>query len=400
MMKPFPTNKQFNQARTQGALPVFTKEEGKEALRLAIAQVRKNIDKFGDRFPAACSVHNQYPLTDNDDWTNGFYTGMLWLAFEETGDDIFRKCALSQVDSFLDRMHRRIVIDHHDMGFLYSPSCVAAYKLCQRETARKAALLAADQLLGRFQKKGNFFQAWGMVGAPDQYRLIIDCLMNLPLLFWASEETGGTIYADRAVRHMETASQVLIRPDGSTYHTYYFDPDTGVPLRGATRQGNRDDSVWARGQAWAIYGMAQCYAKTRDSHYIQVFRKVTDFFIKHLPGDGIPYWDFDFTDGSEQPRDSSAAAIAACGMLEMAAYQQGLEKEALMIQAGVLLKALYDHCQSKGDGDCDGILRHGTYSQGIVDGELQPGADECNLWGDYFYMEACVRYTKHWRQYW
>lgn len=379
----------------------LTETEAAQALEKVIAQVRKNIERFRNRFPAACSVKNHYPITENDDWTNGFYTGEIWLAYEMTGEDVFREAALNQVDDFLVRMQKRIVVDHHDMGFLYSPSCVAAYMLTGSETGKKAALMAADNLMNRYQEKGHFFQAWGPVGKKDEYRLIIDCLMNLPLLFWASEVTGKAAYRQKAEEHIATALGVLIREDYSTYHTYLFDPETGEPVRGMTRQGNRDDSIWARGQSWSVYGTALSYGKTGKKEYWDLFEKVTECFLTHLPQDLVPYWDFDFQDGSEEPRDSSSAAIAACGLLEMAKHVDGEKKERYTALAVRLLKALTDKCLYHNSQETDGILLHSTYCQGrYEDGSLQPGADECTLWGDYFYMEALVRLQKDWKIYW
>lgn len=128
--------------------------------------------------------------------------GEVWLSYERTGDEAFKNTALTLVDSFLYRIEHKIEVDHHDMGFLYSPSCVAAYKLTGSEKGRKAAILAADQLCTRFQEKGEFFQAWGALGAADNYRYIIDCLLNVPLLYWASETTGDAHYADLAHKHV------------------------------------------------------------------------------------------------------------------------------------------------------------------------------------------------------
>lgn len=376
-------------------------EEAGAALKRAVARVRENAEAFGDFFPGACSVKGTYEKTENDDWTDGFFTGEIWLAYEETGDDFFRKTALKQVDSFLDRMRNRIVVDHHDMGFLYSPSCVAAYRLTQSSKGREAALMAADNLLGRYQDKGDFFQAWGPKGKREEYRLIIDCLMNLPLLFWASRETGEEIYAAKARKHIETALKVLVRDDYSTFHTFFFDPDTGNPVKGATQQGHRDDSVWARGQAWGVYGTALSYGFTGDVGYLELFEKITERFISGLPGDLIPYWDFDFQDGSMEPRDASSAAIAACGLLEMAGRVQGPDREKYTALAGRLLKALTDRCLYQDGQKTNGILLHSTYCKGLnPDGTLQSGADECTMWGDYFYMEALIRLTRDWNMYW
>lgn len=138
------------------------------------------------------------------------------------------------------------------MGFLYTLSCVAAYKLTGNETGKEAALMAADKLISRFQIKGEFIQAWGELGAKDNYRLIIDCLLNLPLLYWATEVSGDEKYAQIADKHTKTSLNNLIRGDNSTYHTFFFDPESGVPVKGVTHQGYKDGSAWARGQAWGI----------------------------------------------------------------------------------------------------------------------------------------------------
>ena len=300
-------------------LPVLTDAQAAAALDTAVEQVRVNLPLYTFRCQNHSSVQNIYPACDNDQWTCGFWPGEVWLSYERTGDEAFKKTAMTLVASFDHRIRHKIEVDHHDMGFLYSPSCVAAYKLTGDAAARDAAILAADQLISRFQPKGQFIQAWGEMGAPENYRYIIDCLLNLPLLYWASEVTGDPHYRDIAVAHTRTSVQNLVRPDHSTYHTFFFDPETGAPLRGATRQGYRDGSAWARGQAWGVYGMALSYRYTGDEACIRLFRQVTDYFLEHLPADGVPYWDLEFTSGDE-PRDSSASAIAACGMLEMAPH--------------------------------------------------------------------------------
>ena len=169
------------------------------------------------------------PRCPNEQWTAGFWPGSIWLAFEATGDKVFGYAAQIQVQSFLRRIENRIETDHHDMGFLYTPSCVAAWKLVGDEDGRRAALLAADQLLERFQEKGQFLQAWGPMGEPDNYRYIIDCLMNLPLLFWASAESGEPRYRDKALAHAHTTLAHSIRADHSTYHTFLHGPGDGRP---------------------------------------------------------------------------------------------------------------------------------------------------------------------------
>ena len=238
-------------------------------------------------------------------------------------------------------------------------------------------------------------------GARDNYRPIIDCLLNMPLLFWASEVTGNAVYREKAIAHIRTAVGCIIRPDRSTYHTYFFDSDTGKPLRGVTHQGNRDGSAWSRGQAWGIYGCALSYRAGHDPRYMEMFRDVTDYFLEHLPLDLIPYWDFDFDTGSSEPRDSSASAIAVCGIMEMARYLDRERADRYMDAALRMLRALIDHCANQDYSKSNGLLLHGTYARDSKENTCTDrGVDECNTWGDYFYMEALTRMTGNWEPYW
>lgn len=377
------------------------KDELKEAISYASVQTKTALDRLGDKFKYSHSENGFYPISENVEWTTGFWTGELWLMYELTKDEQFKDAALVQVDSFLERIENKIDVNHHDMGFLYSPSCVAAYKLTGSETGKKAALLAADNLISRFQEKGQFIQAWGDFGAKDNYRLIIDCLLNVPLLFWASEETGDGKYEKVARAHLNTAMKCVLRPDHSTYHTYFFDMETGKPLKGVTHQGYKDDSAWARGQAWGVYGAALAYRYTRDEEDLRIFRDVLNFFLDHLPEDIIPYWDFEFQNPSAEPRDSSALAVAICGMLEAAKYVSADESEKLVEDARILTRALYEKCAVKNPIESDGQLLHGTYARKSPYNPCNNrGVDECNVWGDYFYVEALMRLTSDWNPYW
>lgn len=381
--------------------PEITAEEVKVASEYCISQVRGAMEQLGDKFKACNSEGNFYEATDNFDWTEGFYTGEIWLAYELTGDEKFKELALKHVDSFLDRIERRVEVDHHDMGFLYSLSCVAAYKLTGSETGKKAALMAADNLISRFHEVGQFLQAWGTMGAEDNYRLIIDCLLNLPLLYWATEVTGDEKYAEIAKKHITTAMKVVLRDDNSTYHTYYFDKTTGEPTRGVTAQGYRNGSAWSRGQAWGVYGVALSYKYTKNPEYLELFRRVTDFFIENLPEDLVPYWDFDFTDGTTEPKDSSSAAITVCGMLEMAKYLEAEEAEYYTSVSRKILKSLADNYAVKDIKVSNGQLLHGTYARKSEFNTVNNrGVDECNTWGDYYYFEAIIRLRKDWKLYW
>lgn len=371
------------------------------ALDGACKVVKENLAEFTDKFQSSNSFDGFYEATENVEWTTGFWTGVIWLAYEHTGDEAFKQAALKQVDSFLERIEKKIDVNHHDMGFLYSLSCVAAYKLTGSETAKKAALLAADHLAERYREVGNFLQAWGNVGEPKEYRLIIDCLLNLPILYWATEVTGDKSYAEKAENHIRTAMKCVVRPDNSTYHTHFIDMETGEPTYGVTHQGNRNNSAWARGQSWGIYGVALSYRYLKKPEYVDIFCRVTDYFIEHLPEDLVPYWDFDFDTGSDEPRDSSASAIAVCGILEMAKYLDKERADKYLEAADKMLRALIDHCANTDMKVSNGLLLHGTYARDSKENTCKNrGVDECNTWGDYFYMEALVRLTKDWELYW
>ncbi|MGO6871238.1 glycoside hydrolase family 88 protein [Rhizobium ruizarguesonis] len=379
----------------------ITDQEVKAALDLAVEQIRRNLPQFTHASQNHSSVGNFYPAVANDQWTAGFWPGELWLAFEHSGEAVFRDAAQIQVQSFLHRIVNRIETDHHDMGFLYSPSCIAAWKLVGDEDGRKAAILAADQLIERFQPIGQFIQAWGRKGVAEEYRYIIDCLLNLPLLYWASRETGDPKYREIALIHARTTLANSVRPDDSTYHTFYMDPVTGAPVRGATKQGYKDDSAWARGQAWAIAGMALSYRYERIEEYRQTFDRLLAFYLNRLPADMVPYWDLVFSDGDGEPRDSSSASIAACGLLEMADLVEPEPAARYRMLARRIMKSLADHYAVKDPNVSNGLVLHATYSKkspfNTCRGE---GVDECVSWGDYYYMEALTRLTRNWSSYW
>ena len=387
------------------AYPEASDEEIREAMDFAVKQTEENLAVFTENFPHCCSEKDFYQPGPNRNWTTGFWTGEVWLSYEQETDPekkaALKKAADIQVASFLDRINRHEEVDHHDMGFLYSLSCVAAWKLTGNEEGREAAIKAADQLISRFHEKGQFIQAWGAMNAPENYRLIIDCLLNLPLLYWASEETGDQKYRDIAEKHIHTALANVIREDGSTWHTFFFNMETGEPDHGATCQGYRDGSAWARGQAWGVYGTALGYRYTKEQKYIDAFKTVTGYFLSHLPKDLVPYWDFEFTDGSDEPRDSSSAVIAACGMLEMAKYLPEEDARYYTDRACEIMKSVWDNYAVKDHDSSNGLVLHATYSNHSPYNTCNHcGVDECNSWGDYFYMEALTRLKGDWEQYW
>ena len=380
----------------------FGKELSREKLEYALAEALKKIDyalpQFTDRFPSHNSIDNVYYAVDNDSgWTTGFWTGILWHAYELSGDRKYLDAATSQIESYYTRIENKVGVNHHDMGFLYTPSCVAAYKLTGNGMAKEAAVMAADHLITRYHESAKFIQAWGEVGAEDNYRLIVDCLMNIPLLYWATEVTGDSRYREVAYNHFRTTLSVCYREDGSTYHTYYFDKTTGAPLRGVTAQGASDESTWSRGQAWGMYGPLLTYIYTQDSAAIDTFKATVDYYLRYLPEDYVPYWDLSFTSGDE-PRDSSSAAIALCAILEGIRHLDALDpdREVYISAAKNIMSSLIDNYITSGVPEANGLLLHATYSK--PDGL---GVDEMNIWGDYFYIEALHRMLDpEWEPYW
>lgn len=374
----------------------LTEDEIKKGLDTIIKKIDNNLEKYTSKFPSACTTNLKYRLKDNDDWTNGFWTGMLWIAYEYTGDSKYKKIAKNHTDSFRKRYEEDFVLNHHDLGFLYSLSVVADYKITGSEEARDLGLKAAKKLKMRYQEKGQFIQAWGNLGDKEEYRLIIDCFLNLPLLYWAYEETQDDSFKQIADNHFITAINNVIRQDASTYHTYYFDNNTGEAIKGVTHQGFKNDSCWARGQAWAILGMPINYRYNKNEDSKEIFEAVTNYYINRLPKDLIPYWDLIFTYKDNEPKDSSSAVITACGIFERNILNENYNnKEVYTRAAHEMLRNLINYYIAV-DEESEGILMHGVYSW-----HHNKGIDECNLWGDYFFIESLMRlYKKNWRAYW
>ncbi|MBQ4071272.1 MAG: glycoside hydrolase family 88 protein [Clostridia bacterium] len=369
------------------------------ALDVAYKQIDKLMAQVGYKFPNEYSKDDVYATVENTfGWGNGFWSGILWHAFQLTGDEKYKNTVLGQIPSYTKRITEKIGVNHHDMGFLFSLSCVAAYKLTGNEEAKAAAIMAAEHLTTRYRKCGDFIQAWGNVNDPKDNRLIIDCLLNIPLLYWASEATGDKKYDEMAWKHFNTTVGVCCRPDASTYHTFYFDPETGAPVKGVTHQGAFDESAWARGQAWGIYGpmLTRTYKDSDDA--MNIFKATASYFLNNLPSDYVPYWDLCFNDGSTEPRDTSSAAIACCGMLEALKHMDKADPLYDVFKNAVnrIMNALIDVCAAQDKPEANGILPHQTYAlpQGI-------GIDEYNIWGDYFYIEALHRLLEpDWQLFW
>lgn len=373
----------------------------RQSLDAALGRVTRKLDKnitaFGDSFPGEACEGGVWPRTKNVEWTTSFWTGQLWLAWEMTGKAHYREAAERTLPSFYERIEKRIETATHDLGFLYSLSCVSAWRLTGNETARQSALQAADALMERFNPTAKIIQAWGDLNDPEQQgRMIIDCNMNLPLLYWASEQTGDVRYAQAATAHAEQAARYIVRPDASTYHTYYMDVKTGEPRFGNTHQGYSDSSCWSRGQAWGIYGFLLSYLHTGDKSMVELSRSLTHYFINRLPEDSVCHWDLALL-GTDAVRDSSAAAITVCGLLELVKALPTLDPHRAHYEEMALriMQSLTDNYLAHDDEPCEGLLKHSVYH--MASGK---GVDQCCSWGDYFYLEALMRLRQIWPLYW
>ncbi|MFB9618439.1 glycoside hydrolase family 88 protein [Brooklawnia cerclae] len=371
----------------------------------ALATVDANLAPFAHGYPDDTTVDGRYrsrpataefPEGANRGWTTGFWPGQLWLAWELTGEERYRAAGLRHMSDFARRVAEGIDLHTHDLGFLYTLSCVVPYELLGDDSARRAALLASDHLMSRYVEPAGIIQAWGDLSDPDQQgRAIIDSLMNMPLLYWASRVSGEDRYARVARTHAGRLRDTIIRPDDSTFHTFFFDTVTGEPLRGATQQGYADDSCWARGQAWGIYGFSVNYRHTGDETFLQAAERCAAYFLDHLPTDQVAYWDLVFSDGSGQPRDSSAAAIAACGLLELGCHVAGDRADRYRAAAEAMVDSLAAG-YAPAPGTSDALLLGAVYDMPKL-----IGVDEGCLWGDYFYLEALARIARpQWHPYW
>ena len=369
--------------------------EWKQALEEAVHKTTKNIERFNGLFPHV-SENQTYHLIDNNEWTNGFWSGILWLCYEYSGDKQFKEAAELTVESFQQRMDNKVSLDHHDIGFLYSLSSKAQWMIEKNEQARQLTIAAADALMKRWRPKGQYIQAWGPEGDPENGgRIIIDCMLNLPLLYWASEQTGDPSYKEAATIHAEKTRRYILRGDDSSYHTFFLDPETGNPLGGGTHQGYQDGSTWTRGQAWAIYGFALAYVYTKNPLYLESAKRTARHFVERLPEDSVAYWDFCAPVNSLTKRDSSASAIAACGMLEIVSHLDDSDPDRVYFQEATerSMKSLVENYAT--ERESEGLLDHGSYC--IRRGE---SPDDYMIWGDYYYIEALMRLEKGHKGYW
>lgn len=358
------------------------------ALETALSRVQNNRDAYGADFPTR--GYPAYHTAPNNHWVAGFWPGMLWQAYHATRQAELRNSAEALLPSFAERLEKRVDLSH-DVGFLYTLSARAEWLLTGNRRAQDLGIAAAHELIKRFNPQGNYIQAWGEIGQePEAGRMIVDCLMNLPLLYWAGAETGDNACREIASRHAETTLRYLVRADDSTYHTFFFNARTGQPLGGKTNQGYADESLWARGQAWAIYGFALSAQWLKNADFLAAACKTADRFLSESPADKTPVWDLRLPANAPRYLDSSAGAIAACGLLRVARLSGN---EGYRRQAETLLETLITECLET-DPHRQGLLKHGAQNvpQNITDDYL--------IYGDYFFLEALLTLTGQAADFW
>ena len=316
-------------------------------------------------------------------WTNGFWGGIMWLLYQDTGEERYQEIARIS-ERKLEKCFDQYYGLHHDVGFMYLPTAVADYRLTGNEEGRRIGMHAANLLAGRFNPVGKFIRAWNQNGDNDTRGwAIIDCLLNLSLLYWASEESGDPRFRQIAMMHADTVLANFVRPDGSVCHIVEFDPESGRMVKSYGGQGYGEGSSWTRGQGWAVYGFANSYTHTGKKEYLEAARKVADYCIANLPESGIIPVDF------RQPQepaweDSCAACVIACGLLEVARHVSDSEKEKYENAAVKILRAIAEN-RADWTENCDAIVQNCTGAYHSPDHHFTM------VYADYYFIEGLYK---------
>jgi unsaturated chondroitin disaccharide hydrolase len=322
------------------------------------------------------------------DWTSGFWPGILWYAYEYTNDSSWKQAA-DHFSRELEPLAYSKAYDH-DLGFQMYCSFGNGLRLTGDSAYRKILLATADTLATLFNPKAGTILSWPReVQHLGGHNTIIDNMMNLELLFWAAKHGGDKWLYDIAVKHAETTLKNHFRPDYSTYHVVVYDTVTGRPLKKMTHQGYSDLSMWARGQSWAIYGFTMVYRETGDPQFLDFAQKTAEVYLKKLPDDLIPYWDFNAPDIPNAPKDASAAAITASALLELSTFVADKASAGeYRAKAEKMLASLSSAAYQSRDVN-NAFLLHCTGhkpNNGEVDASIN--------YADYYYMEALLRLKK------
>ncbi|MCA9268155.1 MAG: glycoside hydrolase family 88 protein [Planctomycetales bacterium] len=315
------------------------------------------------------------------DWTGGFLAGMMWRFHQRTGDPLWRERAEHYSRLLEHRQHDRNV---HDLGFIFLNTYLPWYTLSGDERLHDVLIQAGRTLAMRFQERGQYLCSF--IGPQS---LFIDIMMNVPIIFYAANETGDEELLRRALAHCRTTRDTIVRADGSTAHEGEFDTQSGKFLGQTTHQGKSADSAWARGLAWSLYGYSQVFALTGREEFLAVAERNADYWMDRLPDDNVPWWDFDADLSQPAPwgrqKESSAGAIAASGLLDLARQTADADRaRRCRAKALAMLDALVDPEYLAIDTPgWEGILKHGVYHT-----QKNLGVDESVMWGEFFFVEA------------
>lgn len=352
---------------------------------------------IGARNPKVGNADLGWEYCCSGDWVSGFLCGQYWLAYQLTSDSVFARSARLRYAEFRELLTRPESLDH-DLGFQFSLSAVADWTSTGNRHARNLALNAADSLLSLYRPNGQYIQAWVPNGEPGHAefvdgRMIADTMQNVALLFWAGKEFQRVEMTEAALSHCRTSQKYLCRDDGTSFHTYVFDPESGEPIRGETHQGYSDASCWSRGQGWLLHGFAQSYKASGDLQLLQAARHLAGAVEQLLVGD-VPRWDYLAPDDQDDYLDSSAGAITAAGLYLIAESVESAERERWRGLADRILVGLLDQCDLTNNDRAMGLLNHGAafVPTGVVDNMLP--------YGDYYFMEALMRSLGHKHFFW
>lgn len=319
-------------------------------------------------------------------WTNGFWGGIQWLLYQDTKEEVYAETArISEykMEACLEQFYGI----HHDVGFMFLPTAVADYRLTGNAHSRRTALHAANLLAGRFNPAGRFIRAWNDAEDADRRGwAIIDCMMNIALLYWASEETRDPRFRQIAMMHADTVMEHFIRPDGSVKHIVEFDPETGAELRSHGGQGYAEGSSWVRGQGWAVYGFMISYRHTGKQEYLDTAKRAAHYCMANLPESGI--LPVDFRQPAEPAyEDCCGACVIAGGLLEIAECVPKTEREMYRRAAVKLLKAIDENRADWTEG-CDAIVQN-------CSGAYHDSSHHMTMtYADYYFMEAVYKLKK------
>lgn len=319
-------------------------------------------------------------------WTGGFWIGLLWLKSLYSSDAA--KAQATALRWAKQLISRKTDNKTHDQGFIFGPSCIFGNRICSAENLVEMPLSGAHNVVDLYNERSGLILAWD---EPNYEGVaIVDTIMNLPLLLWAAEHSGKPIFRKIAATVANNIAKHHVRPDYSTIHKVRWDTSSYEIVEKSTHQGHSSESCWSRGQAWALYGFANMYRYTGDSLHLDTSAGLADYFWAHLDdGIALPRWDFHFKNDPDQPFDSSAASIAAAGMLllaDMLRRRGEFTKSELWMGRGKsLLASLQANCMYSD------IARYGIVEKATVDKPHNSGIGESTMYGDYYFMEAIYR---------